>query len=86
MHPNYLVQRLKFNFENINELETKESNLSQAIEMSSDNLLLTAWDHRAACYEKLQQYQPALKDAKRMIDLKPECSKVSIMPSIQFSI
>ncbi|KAH8687214.1 hypothetical protein BGZ60DRAFT_521877 [Tricladium varicosporioides] len=59
----------------IKEYKKAISFFTEAIEMSSDNLLLTAWDHRAACYEKLHQYHPALKDAKRMIDLKPECSK-----------
>jgi hypothetical protein len=44
--------------------------------MSSGHMLLTALDHRAAAQEKLQQFQPALLDAKRMIDLKPELAKV----------
>jgi F-box/TPR repeat protein Pof3 len=39
-------------------------------------MLLTALDYRAAAHEKLQQLQPALLDAKRMIDLKPDLSKV----------
>ncbi|KAF4633666.1 hypothetical protein G7Y89_g4458 [Cudoniella acicularis] len=48
---------------------------TEAVNMSTGHLLLTALDHRAAAYEKLKQYQPALKDAKRMLELKPECSK-----------
>jgi F-box/TPR repeat protein Pof3 len=45
--------------------------------MSTSHMLLTALDHRAATYEKLEQLQPALKDAKQMIELKPELSKVT---------
>jgi hypothetical protein len=45
--------------------------------MSSDHLLLDALNHRVAAYEKLHQLQPALRDAKRMIELKPCLSKVS---------
>jgi hypothetical protein len=45
--------------------------------MSTGHLLLTALDHRAAAYEKLRQFKPALKDAKRMIETKPEISKVA---------
>lgn len=44
--------------------------------MSSGYMKLTALDHRAAAQEKLEQFQPALSDAKKMIDLKPELSKV----------
>ncbi|TVY75748.1 F-box/TPR repeat protein pof3 [Lachnellula suecica] len=51
------------------------SAFTEAVNMSSGHLLLTALDHRAAAHEKLQQLQPALLDAKRMIDLKPELSK-----------
>ncbi|RDL39130.1 uncharacterized protein BP5553_03470 [Venustampulla echinocandica] len=50
---------------------------TEAVNTSTGHLLLTALDHRAAAYEKLQQLQPALRDAKRMIDLKPEISKAS---------
>lgn len=46
--------------------------------MSSGNLLHTALDHRAAAYEKLGQLQSALKDAKHMIELKPELAKVGV--------
>ncbi|TAQ84769.1 hypothetical protein B7494_g6925 [Chlorociboria aeruginascens] len=46
-----------------------------AVNMSTGHLLLTALDHRAATYEKLEQLQPALRDAKQMIDLMPELSK-----------
>lgn len=42
-------------------------------------MLLTALDYRAATYEKLQQLQSALLDAKRMIDLKPDLSKVDYL-------
>jgi F-box/TPR repeat protein Pof3 len=45
--------------------------------MNTGHLLLTALDHRAAAYEKLKQFQPALRDAKRMIETKPDSSKVS---------
>lgn len=49
----------------------------QVINISTSHILLTALDHRAATYEKLKQLQPALRDAKRMIDLMPETPKVS---------
>ncbi|PQE21115.1 f-box domain protein [Rutstroemia sp. NJR-2017a WRK4] len=48
---------------------------TEAVRMSTGHMLLTALDHRAATYEKLEQLQPALKDAKQMIELKPELSK-----------
>jgi len=38
--------------------------------------MLTALDHRAATFEKLNQLQPALKDAKEMIELNPGLAKV----------
>ena len=38
--------------------------------------MLTALDHRAATYEKLDKLQAALRDSKQMIDLKPELAKV----------
>jgi len=47
----------------------------RAVMFSSDNLLLTALDHRAATYEKLGKLQAALKDAKEMIELKPGLAK-----------
>ena len=46
------------------------------VNFSTDHILLTALDHRAATLEKLGQLQPALKDAKYMIDLKPGMAKV----------
>ncbi|KAF7918203.1 uncharacterized protein EAE98_009815 [Botrytis deweyae] len=48
---------------------------TEAVKISTDYLLLTALDHRAATYEKLDLLQPALKDAKEMLELKPELSK-----------
>jgi hypothetical protein len=48
----------------------------KAVNTSTEHLLLNALDHRAAAYEKLEQLQPALRDSKRMIDLKPDLSKV----------
>lgn len=48
----------------------------QAVEMSTDHLLFTALDSRAAVYEKLEQLLPALRDAKTMIETKPGMSKV----------
>ncbi|KAF7952974.1 hypothetical protein EAE96_006196 [Botrytis aclada] len=48
---------------------------AEAVEISTGHLLLTALDHRAATYEKLNLLQPALKDAKEMLELKPELSK-----------
>ncbi|KAM3074201.1 hypothetical protein ACMFMG_002978 [Clarireedia jacksonii] len=48
---------------------------TEAVNISTGYMLLTALDHRAATYEKLEQLQPALKDAKHMIELKPELSK-----------
>lgn len=49
------------------------------MKISTGYLLLTALDHRAATYEKLDLLQPALKDAKEMLELKPELSKVSFL-------
>ncbi|KAF5875213.1 putative f-box domain protein [Botrytis fragariae] len=48
---------------------------AEAVKISTGHLLLTALDHRAATYEKLGLLQPALKDAKEMLELKPELSK-----------
>ncbi|TGO37142.1 hypothetical protein BHYA_0105g00340 [Botrytis hyacinthi] len=48
---------------------------AEAVKISTGYLLLTALDHRAATYEKLDLLQPALKDAKEMLELKPELSK-----------
>lgn len=50
--------------------------------MSTGHILLTALDHRAATFEKLNQLQPALKDAKEMIELKPGLAKVGFLCSI----
>ena len=49
---------------------------SQAIKLSSGSLLLTALDHRAASYEKLNKLQAALRDSKEMIELNPDLAKV----------
>ena len=46
------------------------------MKISTGNLLLTALDHRAATYEKLDKLQAALRDSKQMIDLKSDQSKV----------
>jgi F-box/TPR repeat protein Pof3 len=51
--------------------------IEKAVNESTEFLLLNALDHRAAALEKLERLQPALKDSKRMIDLKPELSKAS---------
>lgn len=48
----------------------------QGINISTGHILLTALDHRAATFEKLKQLQPALRDAKDMIELKPGLAKV----------
>ncbi|KAF7895486.1 uncharacterized protein EAF01_009448 [Botrytis porri] len=48
---------------------------AEAVKISTGHLLLTALDHRAATYEKMDLLQPALKDAKEMLELKPELSK-----------
>jgi F-box/TPR repeat protein Pof3 len=48
----------------------------QGIKISNGHILMTALDHRAATFEKLNQLQPALKDAKEMIAMKPELAKV----------
>ncbi|KAA8565275.1 hypothetical protein EYC84_011000 [Monilinia fructicola] len=48
---------------------------TEAIKLSNDHLLLTALDHRAATFEKLDLLQSALRDAKEMLELKPELSK-----------
>lgn len=50
--------------------------MSQAVNISSDHFLLNALDQRVATLEKLGQLQTALRDSKRMIDLKPELAKV----------
>ncbi|TVY36460.1 F-box/TPR repeat protein [Lachnellula subtilissima] len=55
------------------------SAFTEAVNMSSGHMKLTALDHRAAAQEKLQKFQPALSDAKRMIDLKPALSKVGYL-------
>ncbi|CAD6442566.1 fd57b06a-c007-4f58-984c-0eddc6bd36af [Sclerotinia trifoliorum] len=48
---------------------------TEAVRISTGHILLTALDHRAATFEKLDQLQSALKDAKEMLELKPELSK-----------
>jgi F-box/TPR repeat protein Pof3 len=52
------------------------------IKISTGHILLTALDHRAATFEKLNLLQPALKDAKEMIELKPGLAKVGSLCSI----
>jgi F-box/TPR repeat protein Pof3 len=49
---------------------------SQAIQGSTEHLLLNALDNRAACFEKLGKYKQALRDAKCMIESMPKLSKV----------
>lgn len=44
--------------------------------ISDGGVKLIALDHRAATYEKLDQLQLALRDSKKMIDIKPELAKV----------
>ena len=51
----------------------------KAVNESTEYMLLNALDHRAAAYEKLMQLQSALKDAKRMIEVKPEASNVCMI-------
>ncbi|CAG8951570.1 hypothetical protein HYFRA_00007486 [Hymenoscyphus fraxineus] len=51
------------------------SAFTDAVDISTSHILMTVLDHRAATYEKLEQLQPALRDAKRMIDLMPDTSK-----------
>jgi hypothetical protein len=62
-------------FTKTNVLEYANSS-SQAMEVSSGSLLLTALDHRAASYEKLDKLQAALRDSKEMIELNPDLAKV----------
>ena len=53
-----------------------EVDWKQAVKISEESLLLTALDHRAAAYEKLNQLQSALRDAKQMLEVKPDRAKV----------
>ncbi|KAH7350943.1 hypothetical protein BKA65DRAFT_549929 [Rhexocercosporidium sp. MPI-PUGE-AT-0058] len=48
---------------------------SEAVASSTDHMLLTALDSRAATYEKLEFYLSALRDGKAMIEMKPKLSK-----------
>lgn len=48
---------------------------TEAANSTSQHLLLNALDARAATYEKLGDLQPALRDAKKMIDEMPAISK-----------
>ncbi|KAH9213407.1 hypothetical protein DL95DRAFT_339186 [Leptodontidium sp. 2 PMI_412] len=48
---------------------------NEAVASSTDHMLLTALDSRAATYEKLEFYLSALRDSKSMIELKPKLSK-----------
>lgn len=54
----------------------------QAVNISTDYLLFEALDKRAATYVKLDELQLALRDAKRMIELKPALSKVYYVTTI----
>jgi F-box/TPR repeat protein Pof3 len=51
------------------------------VDCSSQHLLLNALDARAATYEKMDDLQPALRDAKKMIDEMPKLSKVCLTAS-----
>jgi F-box/TPR repeat protein Pof3 len=68
--------RILFEIIKVQSIAQLDTDYIQAITLSTGHLLITALDARAAAYEKLQQLQPALRDAKRIIDLKPELSKV----------
>jgi hypothetical protein len=50
--------------------------IAQAVKTSSGDILLSAFDHRAGTYEKLDRLQLALRDAREMMELKPGVSKV----------
>lgn len=52
--------------------------------VATDHILVTALDHRAATYEKLNQLQAALRDAKDIIEKKPTLSLVR--PSLVLDI
>ena len=58
----------------------------KAVNESTEYMLLNALDHRAAAYEKLMQLQSALKDAKRMIEVKPEASNVCMIVSLGYCL
>lgn len=55
---------------------TEADQRSQAIQGSTEHLLMNALDNRAACFEKLGRHKAALRDAKRMIEILPKLSKV----------
>lgn len=56
--------------------EGRRANQSQAVDESTDFILFQALEYRAATFEKLNDLQSALKDARRMITSKPELAKV----------
>jgi len=49
---------------------------TEAVTQSTGSLLLVALDHRAATHEKLGDFKSALRDSKKMIEEKPNASKV----------
>lgn len=49
---------------------------TEAVAQSTGSLLLVALDHRAATHEKLWDFKNALRDSKKMIEEKPDASKV----------
>lgn len=49
---------------------------TEGIKISTDHIRLTALDHRAATFEKLNRLQAGLRDAKEMIEMKPGLAKV----------
>jgi F-box/TPR repeat protein Pof3 len=53
------------------------------VNISTDYLLLEALDKRAATHVKMNELQLALRDAKKMIELKPSLSKVNILAVIR---
>ncbi|KUJ18344.1 RNI-like protein [Mollisia scopiformis] len=48
---------------------------SEAVQGSTEHLLLNALDNRAATFEKLGMYKLALRDAKEMIEMMPKLAK-----------
>jgi F-box/TPR repeat protein Pof3 len=56
------------------------------VNCSSQHLLLNALDARAGTYEKLGDLQPALRDAKKMIDEMPKLSKVRFTTTLALAL
>ncbi|RDW81998.1 hypothetical protein BP6252_03110 [Coleophoma cylindrospora] len=48
---------------------------TEAVRISSGHMLMTALDHRAATYEKLDQLRNAIRDSRQMIELMPNKAK-----------